>query len=82
MTAQTDFSPETVEDLYALWDQLRAAAISENDRHEIDDIFADDEPPRRRVVQPLQPVGGNGGAARTGTISVAGKTVTVQQSAP
>jgi hypothetical protein len=40
MTAQTDFSPETVEDLYALWDQLRAAAISESDRHEIDDIFA------------------------------------------
>jgi cell division inhibitor SepF len=31
-------------------------------RDEIDDIFADDEPPRRRVVQPLQPVGGNGGA--------------------
>jgi cell division inhibitor SepF len=28
-------------------------------RDEIDDIFADDEPPRRRV---LQPVGGNGGA--------------------
>jgi len=27
-------------------------------------------------------VGGNGGAARTGTISVAGKTVTVTQSAP
>jgi hypothetical protein len=27
-------------------------------------------------------VGGNGGAARTGTISVASKTVTVQQSAP
>jgi cell division inhibitor SepF len=28
-------------------------------RDEIDDIFADDEPPRRRI---LQPVGGNGGA--------------------
>jgi cell division inhibitor SepF len=28
-------------------------------RDEIDDIFADDEPPRRRV---LEPVGGNGGA--------------------
>ncbi len=28
-------------------------------RDEIDDIFADDEPPRRRV---LQPVAGNGGA--------------------
>ena len=28
-------------------------------RDEIDDIFADDDPPRRRI---LQPVGGNGGA--------------------
>ena len=40
MTATTNFSPETVEDLYALWDRLRAEAISESDRHEIDDIFA------------------------------------------
>jgi hypothetical protein len=40
MTAPTDFSPQTVEELYALWDQLRADAISESDRHEIDDIFA------------------------------------------
>jgi hypothetical protein len=40
MTATTEFSPETVEDLYALWDRLRAEAISESDRHEIDDIFA------------------------------------------
>ncbi len=40
MTATTDFSPETVEELYALWDRLRAEAISESDRHEIDDIFA------------------------------------------
>jgi cell division inhibitor SepF len=32
-------------------------------RDEIDDIFADDEPPRRRMAPaPLQPVGGNGGA--------------------
>lgn len=40
MTATTDLSPETVEELYALWDQLRAAAISDSDRHEIDDVFA------------------------------------------
>jgi hypothetical protein len=40
MTATTNDSPETVEDLYALWDRLRAEAISESDRHEIDDIFA------------------------------------------
>ncbi len=40
MTATTEFSPEMVEDVYALWDRLRAEAISERDRHEIDDIFA------------------------------------------
>jgi hypothetical protein len=40
MTAATDFSPETVEELYALWDRLRAEAISANDRQEIDEIFA------------------------------------------
>jgi hypothetical protein len=40
MTATTEFSTDTVEDLYALWDRLRAEAISESDRHEIDDIFA------------------------------------------
>ena len=40
MTATSDFAPETVEELYALWDRLRAEAISESDRQEIDDIFA------------------------------------------
>lgn len=40
MTATTDLGPESVEELYALWDRLRAEAISESDRHEIDDIFA------------------------------------------
>jgi hypothetical protein len=40
MTVTTELSPETVEELYATWDQLRAEAISESDRHEIDDIFA------------------------------------------
>jgi hypothetical protein len=36
----TDFEPETVEELYALWDRMRDAAISVRDRQEIDDIFA------------------------------------------
>jgi hypothetical protein len=40
MTAGTDFTPETVEELYALWDRLRAEAISDRDRQEIDDVFA------------------------------------------
>jgi hypothetical protein len=40
MQASTDLTPETVEELYALWDQMRAEAISDSDRHEIDDVFA------------------------------------------
>jgi cell division inhibitor SepF len=44
-----------------LYEPDTVSRISERrrSRDEIDDIFADDEPPRRRV---LQPVGGNGGA--------------------
>jgi hypothetical protein len=33
-------SPEDVTDTIALWDQLREAAISDADRHEIDEIFS------------------------------------------
>lgn len=40
MQASTDLTPETVEELYTLWDQMRAEAISDSDRHEIDDVFA------------------------------------------
>jgi len=36
----TEFEPETVEELYTLWDRMRDAAISDRDRQEIDDIFA------------------------------------------
>jgi hypothetical protein len=40
MTTTTQLAPETVEDLYLLWDRVRAEAISDSDRHEIDEIFA------------------------------------------
>ena len=33
-------SPEELADYYALWDRLRLDAISESDRHEIDEIFS------------------------------------------
>jgi hypothetical protein len=32
--------PEELAEYYALWDRLRAEAISESDRHEIDAVFA------------------------------------------
>jgi hypothetical protein len=32
-------SREELDEYYAYWDRLRAAAISESDRHEIDAIF-------------------------------------------
>jgi hypothetical protein len=40
MTTLTDLTPENVHELLALWDRLRDEAISEADRHEIDEIFA------------------------------------------
>lgn len=45
MTAVTEsilsaLDAEQLAEQYALWDQLREAAISEADRHEIDDVFA------------------------------------------
>lgn len=40
MTAPTDLTPETVDELRALWDRLRDEAISDADRHEIDEVFA------------------------------------------
>jgi hypothetical protein len=40
MTALIDTTVSSVDELYALWDRLRREAISEADRHEIDDIFA------------------------------------------
>jgi hypothetical protein len=39
-TPSTELEPETVEELYTLWDRMRDAAISDRDRQEIDDIFA------------------------------------------
>ncbi len=33
-------SSEELAEYYALWDRLRGDAISESDRHEIDEIFA------------------------------------------
>ncbi|MGE0818532.1 MAG: hypothetical protein AB7O74_07690 [Candidatus Nanopelagicales bacterium] len=33
-------APQDVADTIALWDQLREAAISDADRHEIDAIFS------------------------------------------
>jgi hypothetical protein len=36
----TDTIDRAAEDLQALWDQMRAEAISEADRHEIDAIFS------------------------------------------
>lgn len=33
-------APQDVTDTIALWDQLREAAISDADRHEIDAIFS------------------------------------------
>lgn len=33
-------APEDVAGTIALWDQMRAAAISESDRQEIDEIFS------------------------------------------
>jgi methylphosphotriester-DNA--protein-cysteine methyltransferase len=35
-----ELSTESVEELTALWDRLREEAISDSDRHEIDEIFA------------------------------------------
>jgi hypothetical protein len=35
-----ELSAESVEELRALWDRLREEAISDADRHEIDEIFA------------------------------------------
>jgi hypothetical protein len=35
-----ELSTDTEQELRALWDQLREDAISEADRHEIDEIFA------------------------------------------
>ena len=35
-----ELSTESVEELRALWDRLREEAISDSDRHEIDEIFA------------------------------------------
>ena len=35
-----ELSTDTVQQLRALWDQMRDAAISDADRHEIDEIFA------------------------------------------
>ncbi len=35
-----DIDAESIEELYALWDRLRDEAISDSDRHEIDQIFA------------------------------------------
>lgn len=32
--------PEDVAETIALWDTMRAAAISDSDRHEIDEIFS------------------------------------------
>ncbi len=33
-------TPDTIDELRALWDQMRSDAISEADRHEIDEIFS------------------------------------------
>jgi hypothetical protein len=33
-------APETIAELRAMWDQLRSDAISDADRHEIDEIFS------------------------------------------
>jgi hypothetical protein len=33
-------APDDVAELIALWDSLREAAISDADRHEIDEIFS------------------------------------------
>jgi hypothetical protein len=33
-------TPEEVSELVGLWDQMRDAAISDADRHEIDEIFS------------------------------------------
>ncbi len=35
-----ELSTESVEELRALWDRMRQEAISDADRHEIDEIFA------------------------------------------
>jgi len=40
MTALHEFTATSVDEIYALWEQLRLEAISEADRHEIDAIFA------------------------------------------
>ncbi len=35
-----ELSAENVAELRALWDRMREEAISDSDRHEIDEIFA------------------------------------------
>ena len=62
------YEPDTVShgQVYEGGAAPRSATVSRiserrRSRDEIDDIFADDEPPRRRP-QPLQPVGNGGGA--------------------
>jgi len=35
-----ELSTDTVQEIRALWDQMREDAISPTDRHEIDEIFA------------------------------------------
>ena len=62
------YEPDTVShgQVYEGGSAPRSATVSRiserrRSRDEIDDIFADDEPPRRRL-SPLQPVGNGGGA--------------------